>query len=112
MQNEPETTGTATLTPPKFLHVIVDGTDPHDGEPIHVNVRLPIGLLRVGIRFANFIPASARQQVNEELRKQGMDVDVNQISTEDLKELIENLKDLTIDVDRPDAKVKVSIYTE
>ena len=116
MQNEPETSGpaagAATLNSPKYLHVIVDGTDPKDGEPIHVNVRLPIGLLRVGVRFANFIPPSARQQVNDELRKQGMDVDVNQISPEDLRELIDNLKDLTIDVDRPDAKVRVSIYTE
>jgi len=116
MRNEPETTGpaigTVTQNAPKYLHVIVDGTDPKDGEPIHVNVRLPIGLIRVGIRFANFIPASARQQVNEELRKQGMDVDVNQISPEDLRELIDNLKDLTVDVDRQDTKVKVSIYTE
>src|SRR5579859_3089078 len=116
MQNEPETSGpaagAATLNSPKYLHVIVDGTDPKDGEPVHVNVRLPIGLLRVGIRFANLIPPSARGQVNEELRKQGMNVDVNQISPEDLNELIDNLKDLTVDVDRPDARVKVSIYTE
>ena len=112
MQNEPETPGTATLNLPKYLHVIVDGTDPKDGQPIHVNVRLPMGLLRVGIRFANFVPTSAREQVNDELRKRGMDVDINQISPEDLRELVENLKDLTVDVDRPDAKVKVSLYTE
>ena len=112
MQNQPQSTGTATVNPPRYLHVIVDGTDPQDGQPIHVNVRVPIGLLRLGIRFAGFVPASARQQVNDELRKRGMDVDVNQLSPEDLSELVENLKDLTIDVDRPDAKVKVSISTE
>jgi hypothetical protein len=110
------TTGTATATPPKnsrkYLRVMVDGTDPKDGEPIHVNVRLPIRLLRLGVRFASFIPPQAQQQVTEELRRQGMDVDVSRIKPEDLDELIDNLGDLSIDIDRKQDNVKVKIYAE
>jgi len=79
--------------------VIIDGNDPQAGEPVHVNVRVPIALLRFGVHFANFIPPSARQRVNEELRGRGMDVDLSQITAKDLDELVENLKDLSIDVE-------------
>jgi len=75
-------------------------------------VRLPIRLLRLGVRFASFIPPQAQQQVTEELRRQGMDVDVSRIKPEDLDELIDNLGDLSIDIDRKQDNVKVKIYAE
>lgn len=116
MHNEPEqaasATGTATAMPPRYLHVIIDGNDPKDGEPVHVNVRVPIALLRFGARFANFIPPSARQQVNDELRTRGMDVDVSQITAKDIDELVENLKDLSIDVEHKQDNIKVKFFAE
>lgn len=107
-----ESQGTATAVRPKFLHVIVDGIDPKDGEPVHVDVRVPFALMRLGVRFANFIPAAARQQVNDELHKQGLEVDINEITPDDLNELIENLHDVSIDVEHKHDNVKVKLYAE
>jgi hypothetical protein len=107
--------GTATATPPKdlpeYLRVIVDGTD-KEGKPIHVNLRLPIKLLNLGIRLGRFIPPGAQQHMKEELRRKGMDVDLSQIKPEDLQELIENFEDVSIDVEHSEDNVKVKIYAE
>ncbi len=76
-------------------------------------------LLGAGVRLANFIPPQAQRRVNEEMRKQGIDVDVAQIKPENLDELIDQLRDLTIEIDHtsPDPEhkhddVKVKICAE
>jgi len=90
----------------KYLRVQVDAADPHDG-PTKVNIRVPMQLLRAGVRLTSFIPPSAREKMNLAMREKGIDFDVNQLKPENLEELIEQLGDLTVDVDHEDAKVRV-----
>ena len=107
-------TATAVQTKPfpKFIRVMVDGKDREDGKPVHINVRVPIMLLRAGVRLASLIPPQAQEKVNQELRKNGMDFDVSQIKPENINELIDQLQDFTIDVDQPNDDVKIRVYTE
>src|SRR5215469_5390853 len=90
----------------KYLRVLVDAQDPLDG-PTKVNVRVPMQLLRAGVRLTGVIPNRAREQVNEALRKEGIPFDINEVTPENLEELIEQLRDLTVDVDNDSAKVRV-----
>jgi hypothetical protein len=90
----------------KYLRVLVDAMDPKDG-PTKVNVRVPMQLLRAGVRLTSFIPPSARERMNTAMREKGIDFDVNQLKPENLEDLIEQLGDLTVDVDHEDAKVRV-----
>ncbi len=90
---------------PKYLRVTVDA-DTH-GEPTKVNVRVPMALLRAGVRLSALIPPAARDQVNAELAKNGMPFDISQLKPENLDELIQHLDELTVDVDAPDARVRV-----
>ena len=64
-------------------------------------------LLRAGVKLANLIPAQARDKVNVALREQGVQFDLNQIKPENLEEIIDQIGDLTVDVDDKNAKVKV-----
>ena len=107
-------TATALQTKPlpKFIRVMVDSKDRKDGKPVHINVRVPIMLLRAGVRLASLIPPQAQEKVNAELRKNGMDFDVSQIKPENINELIDQLQDLSIDVDQPSDDVKIRVYTE
>ena len=82
----------------KYLRVLVDTKDPIDG-PTKVNVRVPMQLLRAGVRLTGVIPASAREEVNNALRKEGIAFDINNVTPENLEELIEQLCELTVDVD-------------
>ena len=97
---------------PKFIRVMVDGKEGRDGKPVHINVRVPIMLLRAGVRLASLIPPKAQEKVNEELRKNGMDFDVSQIKPENINELIDQLQDLSIDIDHEEDDVKIRIFCE
>ena len=90
----------------KYLRVLVDAQDEHDG-PTKVNVRVPMQLLRAGVRLTGVIPTRARDQVNEALRKEGIAFDINKITPENLEDLVEQLRDLQVDVDHEHAKVRV-----
>jgi hypothetical protein len=90
----------------KYLRVLVDTKDPLDG-PTKVNVRVPMQLLRAGVRLTGVIPASAREEVNNALRKEGIAFDINNVTPQNLEELIEQLRELTVDVDNENTKVRV-----
>jgi hypothetical protein len=66
--------------------------------PTSVNVRVPMQLLRAGVRLASLIPAQAHQQFDEALNKHGVPLTLSQIKPENLEELIDHLEDLTVDV--------------
>jgi len=89
----------------KYLRVVVDTTE--NGEPGRVNVRVPLQLLRAGVRLAALIPPQALTQANEELSKSGVPFDLTQLKPEQLEDLVEQLDELTVEVDQPDAKVRV-----
>lgn len=89
----------------KYLRVVVDALE--NGEQARVNVRVPLQLLRAGVRLAALIPAQALGQVNAELSKSGVPIDLTQLKPEQLEELVEHLDEMTVEVDAPDAKVRV-----
>jgi len=90
---------------PKYLRVTVEALE--NGDPTRVNVRVPMALLRAGVRLTSLIPPAARDQVNAELAKNGVPFDIGQLKPENLEELVSHLNDLTVDVDSTDAKVRV-----
>jgi hypothetical protein len=93
---------------PKYLRVVVSSADNFGGDgPGRVNVRVPLQLLRAGVRLTSLIPPQALTQVNAELNKSGVPIDLTQLKPQHIEELIEQLDDVTVDVDQPDAKVQV-----
>ena len=90
---------------PKYLRVLVDSRE--DGEQAHVNVRIPIQLMRAGVKLASIIPPKALDQVNDELQRSGMPVDLTKLKPEDLDELIDHLGEMTVEVENNEAKVHV-----
>lgn len=107
----PTATATPPKTSPKYIRVMVDSNDKDDG-PVHINVRVPIMLLRAGVRLASLIPPKAQERVNVALREQGMDFDVSQIKPENLHELIDQLQDFSVDIDQKQDDVKIKIFAE
>ena len=94
---EPTAAATSTL---KYLRVVVDGKDGNK-----VNVRVPLGLLRTGIKLSTMVPIMA----GERLKNSG--IDLSHLSSLSGDELIEELRDLKVDVDSPDGDT-VRIFCE
>jgi hypothetical protein len=63
-----------------------------------VNVRVPMSLIRAGIKLTYLIPPEARDKVNVALREKGINFDVRNIKSDDIENLIEALSDLQVDV--------------
>ena len=93
--------------PPRYLRVVVDTDEPGEGGPTKVNVRVPMSLLRAGVKLAAIIPPQARDQINAEMAKNGVPFDINQIKPENLEDLIDQLNELQVDVDQERTKVRV-----
>lgn len=110
-REQPESPPGAASRPkprPKYLRVVVNSSDNFGGDgPGQVNVRVPLQLLRAGVRLTSLIPPQALSQVNVELNKSGVPIDLTQLKPQHIEELIEQLDDVTVDVDQPEAKVRV-----
>jgi D-serine deaminase-like pyridoxal phosphate-dependent protein len=102
-------TDSAVKPRPKYLRVLVEDSSRH-GNPTQVNVRVPMQLLRAGVRLASLIPVDAQQHVDTALHSHGVKIDLSQLKPENLEELVDQLSDLTVDVD--DEKAKVRVFCE
>lgn len=99
----------------KYLRVLVEADESMTGMkgPTTVNVRVPLQLLRAGVRLASLIPPQAHEQLDQAFSKHGVPLNVSQIKPENLDELIDHLEDLTVDVDGKDGNtVKVRVFCE
>jgi hypothetical protein len=68
---------------------------------------VPMQLLRAGVRLSSLIPLEARDKVNEAMRDHGVPFNLSQLKPENLDELIDQISELTVDVDNENAKVRV-----
>jgi hypothetical protein len=91
---------------PKYLRVVVVNNSGDDG-PSRVNVRVPLQLLRAGVRLTSIIPPQALTMINAKLSKSGVPIDLSELKPQQLEELIDQLDEVSIDVDDPDSKVQV-----
>jgi len=97
----------------KYLHVhMVSGSeheDRHKGD--HVNVRVPMALIRAGMKFTSLLPPEARDKVTGALHEKGIDFDVRNLKPEDMDEFMGALSELEVDVVNNDGDI-VKVYVE
>lgn len=84
--------------PIKYLRVVVDGDD-------KVNIRVPVGLIRTGIKLSTLMPLSASEHLSEH------GIDLAQFNNLDGDELMDALRELSVDVDSEDGDT-VRIFCE
>jgi hypothetical protein len=107
-RDQPESPPGAPKPRPKYLRVVVHSDDDSSGDgPSRVNVRVPLQLLRAGVRLASLLPPEALTKINAELYKSGVPIDLTQLKPQHIEDLIEHLDELTVDVDDPSSKVQV-----
>lgn len=85
---------------PKYLRVTVTpGENAPSDKQDRVNIRVPISLIRTGIKLTSLIPPQAFDHIDGVLKDKGIQFDVRNIKKEDLNELIDALSDMEIDVE-------------
>jgi hypothetical protein len=102
-----------TRVKPKYLRVtVVPREDCEDPKHVdRVNVRIPMSLVRAGIKLTSLIPPEALDKANTALRDKGINFDVRNIKPEDLEDLIVAIGDMQIDVESAKGE-KVKVFVE
>ena len=97
---------------PKYLRVQVEKTRGDEREPKHVNIRVPLQLLRAGVKLQGVMPAKARASLAAALAEKGVDVDLGKLKAESLETLIESLMHTSIDVESDDGRSRIKVGCE
>ena len=108
---EPEASP-ATRKSPRYLRVVIKPTTDSGAESDteRVNIRVPLALIRAGVKLTSLIPADVADKVDSTLREKGIGFNLKNLKEEDLEQLIEALSDLEVNIEGGTGKVKV--YTE
>ena len=101
------TTAVQQLVPPRtetarYLRVTIDS----DGDE-HIDVRGPLALIKAGVKLHTLLPAQAATGINTALQDNGINVDINNLRTEDLEQLIDALSEIEVNIHNRDDKVRV-----
>lgn len=91
---------------PKYLFVKVDSVD---GDK--VDVKVPVALVRSGLKLTSLIPPQAMDQINETMTEKGISIDFSNLKPEDIDELVEALRDMEVNVDSKNGD-RVRVYCE
>jgi len=86
----PSATGT-----PKYMYVKVTGKDT-------VDVKVPLALLRTGLKLTSLIPPQAMDQINESMNEKGITIDFNNLKPEDIEDIVESLREMEVNVHSAD----------
>lgn len=93
---------------PKYLFISVKPKEGEGKQGEKVNIKVPLFLLRTGLKIGGVLPDSAKEKINRALGEKG--IDIGKLNEADFDELVSGLSDLAILVD--DDNEKVSIYCE
>jgi hypothetical protein len=96
---------------PKYLRVVINSSKADGTQADQVNVRVPMALLRAGIKLKSLLPDEAQGKIDGALKEKGLNIDFNDINGDSLEELIDALADLSVDV-ASNSGEKVHIYCE
>jgi hypothetical protein len=77
----------------KYLYVKVIS-----GQEDNVDVRVPLGLIRAGMKLTSLIPSQALEHINTAMHDKGMKFDFNSFKPDDIEELIKNISDMEVNV--------------
>jgi len=103
-QKQAEEKTETTEEPPKHLFISVipekEGKD-------RVNIKIPLRLVRTGMVLGSLMPEKAREKVNSALHEKGLELDLKNLKSENLDEMMNALRELNISVDDGDEKIDI-----
>lgn len=90
----------------RYLRVLVSG-----GKEEKVDVRIPLQLVRAGVKLGSLIPKNIQTKIDDSLHEKGMQFSLADIEPETVEELIDGLSDFSVDVSGDDGE-SVRVFCE
>ncbi len=98
-------------TDPKYLRILVNSVGKDGHPPEQVNIKIPLGIIKAGIKIGSVMPDSAKEKISRKLGEKGIDLDLNNIDKNSIDELLMALKEMKIEVNDANGE-QVRIFTE
>ena len=97
----------ASKPPPKYLRVVVEpgSQNAEDEGAERVNIRVPLAIIRAGVKLSALLPTGVTDKVNEKLQAKGIGLDLGA----NLEQLVDAIADLEVDVHGADKKVRIFV---
>jgi len=92
----------------RYLKIEVHKPAADGREQKNVNIRVPIALVRGGMRLGTIIGFYADDKVQQRLRERGIDLDLSKLDKADLDNLLNNVGEMTVNVDNGKSQVRIS----
>ena len=90
----------------KYLYVKVNPKEGHQDSE-RVNVRIPVSLVRAGMKLTALMPPDVAENVNRAFKDKGMGFDIRNLDNNFIEQLVNALKEEEIDIDSEEAHIKV-----
>jgi hypothetical protein len=97
---------------PRYLKIAVHKPANDDRGEKDVNIRVPLAIVRGGMRLGAIIPGLGgerlRTRLRTRLREEGLDVDLSKLDPAALEAMLKDLGEMNIDIDSGKAQVRIT----
>lgn len=92
---------------PRFMRIHVHKPGKPGREDKDVNIRVPMALIRGGMRLGTMIPG-LHASMNARLRERGIDVDLSKMDPTVLESMLSEMGEINIDVEQTGEHVRIT----
>jgi SHOCT-like protein len=100
--------GDGAKQPPRFIRIAVRKPATADAEAKDINIRVPLPILKGGMRLGALIPGFVGEKIASRLRERGCDFDWSNLDGPAIHAIFAELTDMGIDVDSEKAQVRIT----
>ena len=97
-----------SLKDSRNLKIRIEPTGPESNEEGAVDIKVPLQVLKAGVKLSSFLPEHAEAKVNAAFKAKGFNFDLASLKSEEIDLLIASLAGLNIVVEKENAKVTIS----
>jgi hypothetical protein len=101
------TAGDATKKP-RFIRIAVHKKATGGAPSEDVNIRVPLPILKGGMRLGALLPGSLGEKIGARLRERGFDCDFSNLDSATIDAVFSELTDMGIDVESGKAQVRIT----
>lgn len=94
-------------TSQQFFNILVDSKKE---EGTRVKIKVPLRLIKAGMKFVNLIPEKSREKIQNAMREKGINFDLNEIDSLNVDDLLDALQALEVAVDDSETSESIRIF--
>jgi hypothetical protein len=96
---------------PRQIIIQIEPKDQENSQEDTVHVKVPVQVLKTGVKLSSFLPDHVKDRVTEALQTKGFDFDTL-LKSEEIDLFLASLTGLNVVVEKDDTKVTINIETE